>query len=188
MQNLSIKFQVICSGFTVLAWFEKEDPRGRGEGVPTDRRGELTESQLRKSKNLAKRRLQKILTKSKNMKRQFAELCESDILQNSAKATKTEAKLPQHLQILQKPAVNKCERRPGRTGRPRRPARGSYRRRGPHRAPERRRAPEHRSLISKISLKIAEILADFYKTFAKFTNILLNLLFFGNFELIFQKF
>ena len=38
------------------------------------------------------------------------------------------------------------------------------------------------------SLKIAEILADFYKTFAKFTNILLNLLFFGNFELIFQKF
>ena len=56
---------------------EKKDPQGRGEGVPTDLRGELTESQLRNLKNLAKRRLQEVLTKSKNMKRQFAELCDS---------------------------------------------------------------------------------------------------------------
>ena len=96
MQNLSIQFQVICSGFTVLAWFEKKDPRGRGEGVPTNLRGELKESQLRKSKNLAKKRLQKVLTKSKNMKRHFAELCEDDILQNSAKAKKMGAKMNQH--------------------------------------------------------------------------------------------
>ena len=75
---------------------KKRDSRKGGEGVPTDLRGKLTESQLRKSKNLAKRRLQKILTKSKNMKRQFAERSESDKLQNTAKATKTEAKLPQH--------------------------------------------------------------------------------------------
>ena len=103
---------------------KKHDPRGSGEGVPTDLRGELTETQLRKSKNLAKRRLQKVLTeckkgsdkipspakatnlakrrlqkvltKSKKRKRNWAEPCESDILQNAAKATKTEAKLLQY--------------------------------------------------------------------------------------------
>ena len=83
----------------------KRPTKERGGGVPTDLRGELTESKLRKSKNLAKRRLQKVLTKSNNMKRHFAELCESDTrkakhkkrhfaepcesdnLQNAAKAT-----------------------------------------------------------------------------------------------------
>ena len=79
----------------VVSWFDKKTHEGEGGRVPTDLRGELTESQLRKSKNVAKRRLQKVLTKSKNMKRHFAELCESDILQNSAKATKMDAKLPQ---------------------------------------------------------------------------------------------
>ena len=49
---------------------KKQDPRGSGEGVPTDLRGELTESQLRKSKNLAKRRLQKVLTKNKKIKKE----------------------------------------------------------------------------------------------------------------------
>ena len=52
--------------------------REEGGGVPTDPGGELTESKIRKSKILAKRRLEKVLTKSNNMKRQFAELCESD--------------------------------------------------------------------------------------------------------------
>ena len=42
-----------------------------------------------KATNLAKRRLQKVLTKSKKRKRNWAEPCESDILQNAAKATKT---------------------------------------------------------------------------------------------------
>ena len=58
----------------------KKDPRGRGEGVPTDLWGELTESQLRKSKHLAKRRLQKNFTKFKAKKG-------SENRQNPAKAT-----------------------------------------------------------------------------------------------------
>ena len=49
-----------------------------------------------KATNLAKRRLQKVLTKSKMKKRHCTDLCESDILQNAAKATKTEAKLLQY--------------------------------------------------------------------------------------------
>ena len=87
-------FQRVCSSFMDLSWFDKMTHEG--EGFPIDLRGELTESKPRKSKNLAKRRLQKVPTKSKNMKRHFAEFCESDILQNSAKATKMEAKLHQH--------------------------------------------------------------------------------------------
>ena len=58
-----------------------------------------------KATNLAKRRLQKVLTKSKRKKRHCTDLCESDILQNSAKATKTEAKLLQYQKKLQKPAA-----------------------------------------------------------------------------------
>ncbi len=77
----------------------KQDPRRSGEGVPTDLRGELTESQLRKSKNLAKRRLQKVLTKCKKTKRQTDEPCESDKFSEKATAEipyekqKEEAKL-----------------------------------------------------------------------------------------------
>ena len=78
---------------------KKHDSRGGGEGVPTDLRGKLTESQLRKSKNLAKRRLQKVLTKSKKRKRHSAEPCESDKFSEKATAEspyekqKEEAKL-----------------------------------------------------------------------------------------------
>ena len=50
-----------------------------------------------KATNLAKRRLQKVLTKSKKRKRNWAEPCESDILQNAVKATKTRANLLQYL-------------------------------------------------------------------------------------------
>ena len=49
-----------------------------------------------KATHLAKRRLQKVRTKSKMKKQHWAEPCESDIWQNSAKATKTEAKLLQY--------------------------------------------------------------------------------------------
>ena len=97
----------------VLSWFAKKTHEGEGGRVPTDPRGELTESKLRVSKKMAKRRLQEVLTKSKHMRRHFAELCESDtksknmkrhfaelfesdILQNAAKATKMDAKLPHH--------------------------------------------------------------------------------------------
>ena len=59
---------------------KKQDSRGGGEGVPTDLRGKLTESQLRKSKNLAKRRRQKNRTKSRSKKG-------SEMWQNPAKAT-----------------------------------------------------------------------------------------------------
>ena len=65
---------------------KKHDPRGSGEGVPTDLRGKLTESQLRKSKNLAKRRLQKVRTKSKKRKRHSAEHCEYDKFSEKATA------------------------------------------------------------------------------------------------------
>ena len=103
----------------MLPGLKKHDPRGSGEGIPTDLRGKLTESQLRKSKNLAKkrrqkvrkkskdgsakvqstanvtnlakRRLQKVRTKIKMKKQHWARPCESDIWQNSAKATETEA-------------------------------------------------------------------------------------------------
>ena len=60
---------------------KKRDSREGGEGVPTDLRGKLTESQLRKSKNLAKRRRQTNFTKFKAKKgsEKKAEPCESDI-------------------------------------------------------------------------------------------------------------
>ena len=83
----------------MLPGLKEQDPRGSGEGVPTDLRGELTESQLRKSKNLAKRRLQKVRTKSKKRKRQKAEPSESDKFSEKATAEspyekqKEEAKL-----------------------------------------------------------------------------------------------
>ena len=59
---------------------KKQDSRGGGEGVPTDLRGKLTESQLRKSKNLAKRRRQTNFTKFKAKKG-------SENRQNPTKAT-----------------------------------------------------------------------------------------------------
>ena len=59
---------------------KKRDSRKGGEGVPTDLRGKLTESQLRKSKNLAKRRRQTNFTKWKAKKG-------SENKQNLAKAT-----------------------------------------------------------------------------------------------------
>ena len=59
---------------------KKRDSRKGGEGVPTDLRGKLTESQLRKSKNLAKRRRQTNFTKLKAKKG-------SENRQNPAKAT-----------------------------------------------------------------------------------------------------
>ena len=59
---------------------KKRDSRKGGEGVPTDLRGKLTESQLRKSKNLAKRRRQTNFTKFKAKKG-------SENRQNPAKAT-----------------------------------------------------------------------------------------------------
>ena len=65
---------------------KEQDPLGSGEGVPTDLRGELTESQLRKSKNFAKRRLQKVLTKGKKRKRHSAEHSESDKFSEKATA------------------------------------------------------------------------------------------------------
>ena len=65
---------------------KEQDPRGSGEEVPTDLRGELTESQRRKSTNVAKRRLQKVLTKNKKRKRQNAEPCESDKFSEKATA------------------------------------------------------------------------------------------------------
>ena len=69
-----------------LPGLKKHDSRGSGEGVPTDLRGKLTESQLRKSKNLAKRRLQKVRTKSKKRKRLKAEPSESDKFSEKATA------------------------------------------------------------------------------------------------------
>ena len=81
MQDPSTKFQGYCTRFEVVSWFDKNrDPRETGEGVPTDLRGELTESQLRKSKNLAKRRRQTNFTKFKAKKG-------SENRQNPAKAT-----------------------------------------------------------------------------------------------------
>ena len=59
---------------------KKHDSRGGGEGVPTDLRGKLTESQQRKSKNLAKRRRQTNFTKCKAKKG-------SENRQNPAKTT-----------------------------------------------------------------------------------------------------
>ena len=59
---------------------KKRDSREGGEGVPTDLRGKLTESELRKSKNLAKRRRQTNCTKFKAKKG-------SENRQNPAKAT-----------------------------------------------------------------------------------------------------
>ena len=100
MQDPSTRFQVIFTSYEVSSGCDKKDPRGRREGVPTDLWGEQTESQLRKSKSLAKRRLQKIPTKSKKMKRNCAEPCEGDIWQKTprkrnftkaAQATETEA-------------------------------------------------------------------------------------------------
>ena len=67
-------------GSRVLRGWKKQDSRGGGEGVPTDLRGKLTESQLRKSKNLAKRRRQTNVTKFKAKKG-------SENRQNPAKAT-----------------------------------------------------------------------------------------------------
>ena len=149
---------------------KKHDPRGSGEGVPTDLRGKLTESQLRKSKNLAKRRLQKGHTKSKKRKRQNAEPCESDKFSEKATAEspyekqKEEAKLGRTLRkrhfaeccesdkdgsktapipLKNAEACGELGRAPARpAGRPRSPSRGSYTRRGPQRAAERLRAPE----------------------------------------------
>ena len=64
----------------MLRGLKKRDSREGGEGVPTDLRGKLTESQLRKSKNLAKRRRQTNCTKFKAKKG-------SENRQNPAKAT-----------------------------------------------------------------------------------------------------
>ena len=64
----------------LLRGSKKHDSRGGGEGVPTNLRGKLTESQLRKSKNLAKRRRQTNFTKFKAKKG-------SENRQNPAKAT-----------------------------------------------------------------------------------------------------
>ena len=64
----------------LLRGLKKHDSRGGGEGVPTDLRGKLTESQLHKSKKLAKRRRQKNRTKSRAKKG-------SKMWQNPEKAT-----------------------------------------------------------------------------------------------------
>ena len=67
-------------GSRLLRGLQKQDSRGDGEGVPTDLRGRLTESPLRKSKNLAKRRRQRNRTKSRSKKG-------SEMLQTPAKTT-----------------------------------------------------------------------------------------------------
>ena len=85
MQDHSTKFQGGCTRFEVVSCFDKTKTHEEaGEEVPTDLKGELTESQLRKSENLAKRRLQKALTKSKTKKRHCAEPCESDTFSENA--------------------------------------------------------------------------------------------------------
>ena len=86
MQSPSTKFQDICTEFEVVSRLKEQDPRGSGEGVSTDLRGEQTESQLRKSKKLAKRRQQKALMKSKKRKRQHFEPCESGTFSEKATA------------------------------------------------------------------------------------------------------
>ena len=103
MPNSSTKFQGDCTKFKVVAWFEETRLTRAGEGVPTDLRGKLTESQLRKSKNLAKRRRQKNRTKSRAKKGSkmwqnpakatfdAKKLCESDISPKAAQTAKTEA-------------------------------------------------------------------------------------------------
>ena len=89
----------------MLRGLKKHDSRGGGEGVPTDLRGKLTESQLRKSKNLAKRRRQKNRTKIRAKKGSemwqnpakatfdTKNTAKATFRQNAAKATKTEANL-----------------------------------------------------------------------------------------------
>ena len=84
---------------------KKQDSRGGGEGLPTDLRGKLTESPLRKSKKLAKRRRQKNRTKSRSKKGSemwqnpakatvdTKNSAKATFRQNAAKATKTEADL-----------------------------------------------------------------------------------------------
>ena len=102
----------------LLRGLKKHDSRGGGEGVPTDLRGKLTESQLRKSKNLAKKRRQKNRTKSRAKKGskigqnpakatfEAKNLCESDISPKAAPTAKTEATRLQCHQIEQKPTAN----------------------------------------------------------------------------------
>ena len=83
-QTLRQSSKESVQGSRVLRGLKKQDSRGGGEGVPTDLRGKLTESQLRKSKNLAKRRLQK--------KRHSAEPCESDKFSENATAERPNEK------------------------------------------------------------------------------------------------
>ena len=54
MQNTSVMFQGVCSSFMVLSWLDKKPTRERGE-VPTDLRGGLTESKLRKSRKFGEK-------------------------------------------------------------------------------------------------------------------------------------
>ena len=65
-QTLRHSSKESVQGSRLLRGLKKQDSREDGEGVPTDLRGKLTESPLRKSKNLAKRRRQRNRTKSRS--------------------------------------------------------------------------------------------------------------------------
>ena len=67
-QTLRHSSKESVQGSRLLRGLKKQDSREDGEGVPTDLRGKLTESPLRKSKNLAKRRRQRNRTKSRSKK------------------------------------------------------------------------------------------------------------------------
>ena len=100
MQSPSTKFQEVCTRFEVVSCFDKTKTHEEaGEEVPTDLKGELTESQLRKSENLAKRRLQKVLTKSKKKTRHCAEPGESDKFSENATA---ESPYEKHRSLISK--------------------------------------------------------------------------------------
>ena len=169
MPNSSTKFQGVCTGFKVqgccmlLRGSRKHDSRGGGEGVPTNLRGKLTESQLRKSKNWTKMRRQKNRTKSRAKKGSkigqnpakatfdAKNLCESDIWRKKSLRKRHFAKscangedgrntAPMPANWAE--AYSELRRAPARpSGKTREPQRGSNTRRGPHWASGKLRAP-----------------------------------------------
>ena len=87
MQNLSIKFHVRCSSFTVLAWFEEKRPtrergrgpnrpKGRANGEPATKLGRFSEKATAEGPH-EKQQYEATFGRTLR-KRHCAELCESD--------------------------------------------------------------------------------------------------------------
>ena len=106
MQSPSTEFKEVCTRLEVVSWFERTRPTrewGRGPNRPKGRANGEPATKLEKFSEKAaaggpheKQKYEATVCRTLRQ-RHVAELCESDILQNSAKATKMEAKLHQHL-------------------------------------------------------------------------------------------